>query len=490
MSLSLARIRCRVLFGLVAACSSVPDLKTDPPGGKNDSGVAIDGGDGADDGGERRDSGLGDAGLVLEDGGEITKEDGGTSQQDAGEKPDGGMQPRPDGGSAFIPGTRPSGPLPGEVTLWQLNLSPGTLIPRTGESAIIVGPDGTLVIVDVGAAKHADEVRAAIVELNTQWLTTARGFPRARGPREVEWVILTHFHADHIGAFQTMVTGSDALNITKGVIHRGFVDVGPAVNEADFKEVCEQLRGSLTARNVSLCTASPESACVIGSARAAATGCAGLTRGNLADAADDAAAMPSFIDLGSSARLELLGVNGFMLKNGAPVSAPTFGVTDVNEENARSLIGLVRHGAFRYLFAGDLSGSGAATEPDLESFLVSSAPQVFGTLGMDVTHANHHARKTSSNASYVAAAAPADGKSRSVLAGINAAYVNSPHQEVIDAWTQSGRLAQGKLFVTEGGPLAGTGAGLLDAKGRVTVQTIQGGDGYWVNEFAYPSVRR
>lgn len=404
---------------------------------------------------------------------------------DAGEV-DGGT----DAGAAvpFDAGVRPAGPIFGELTVWQLELPTG-LIPKSGEAAVLVGPDGTLVLIDVGNSNHDDEVRAAVRELNTQWLTPARGY-RARAPLEVDWVLLTHFHADHIGAFDALTSGAEPLLITGGVVHRGFVDVGPAVNETDFEQVCTRLRGPLASRSFGLCTAAPEAPCVVGPARAPATGCPGLTLGDLGTPADDAARQPSFIALGGGARLELLGGSAFMLRQGVPTAAPAFGVSDVNEENARSVVGLVRHGPFRFLFAGDLSGSGAATEPDLESFLVQSAPDVFGALGLDVTHANHHARKTSSNARYVAAAAPADGRARSVLAGINAAYVNSPHQETIDAWTSGGRLGDGRLFVTRRAPAAGVGTWLVDVGGRVVVQTVDSGGGYWVHDRAAPSVRR
>lgn len=380
--------------------------------------------------------------------------------------------------------TPPSGPTPGEVTFWQLDLPPGPLA-RTGEAGILIGADGTLVLIDVGNSNHDDDVRAAVSELNTQWLTPARGY-RQRGELEVEWVLLTHFHADHIGAFDALAS---QLTITRGVIHRGFVDVGAGTNESDFSALCNQLRGALASKNLALCTASPESACAI-TARAPATSCPGLTRGELFDPGDDGTADPSFLDLGSGARLELLGANGFMLQGRTPVASAAFGVTDVNEENARSLVMLVRHGAFRFLLAGDLSGSGQPTEPDLESFVVSSAPDVFAGGGLDVTHANHHARKTSSNPNWVNAAAPADGRARNVLAGINAAYVNSPHQETLDAWTAGGRLGAGRVVVTHRAPLAGDAPALLDVNGRAVLQTVQHGAGYWLAGSAYESVRR
>ncbi len=387
----------------------------------------------------------------------------------------------------FDAGTQPAGPTRGELTYWQLDLPVG-VIPKIGEAGVLVGPDGTLVVIDVGNSNHDDEVRAAVRELNTQWLTPARGYPRTRGALEVDWVILSHFHADHIGAFEKL-TSTDPLTITGGVIHRGFVDVGGATNASDFTALCNTLRGALAAKNVSLCTAAPESACTI-STRAPATGCPGLLRGDLARADDDASMEPSFISLGDGARLELLGANGFAVQGRTVVAGPSFGVTDTNEENGRSVVGLVRHGAFRFLFAGDLSGSGAAGEPDVESFIASSNAATLGTLGVDVAHANHHARKTSSNVNWVQAAAPLDGKARNVIAGINTAYVNSPHQETLDAWLSGNRLGDGRFVVTKRAPAAGTSPLLVDVNGRLVFQTVQSGDGYWLQARAFPSVRR
>ncbi|MBL8917792.1 MAG: MBL fold metallo-hydrolase [Myxococcaceae bacterium] len=431
-------------------------------------------------------------GLVMIGGGS----GGGLAQPgDAGAGDDGGADAGADAGTIgkgpFDAGTNaPAGPSPGEVTYWQLELPPGVLpFPRSGEAAALVGPDGTLVLIDVGNSNHDDEVRAAVRELNTQWLTPARGYARPRAPLEVDWVILTHFHADHIGAFAPLTSGAEPLSITKGVIHRGFVDVGPATNASDFQDVCTALRGPLAAKNVGLCTASPESACSI-SVRAPASGCPGLLLGDLSRADDDAALEPTFLALGGGARLELLGAGAFARQGRAVVAGPSFGVTDTNEENGRSVVGLVSHGAFRLLFAGDLSGSGAAGEPDVESFIVASHATHFGGVGVDVAHANHHARKTSSNTAWVTAAAPSDGRARNVIAGINTAYVNSPHQETLDAWLMGDRLGGGRFVVTRRAPAAGTSPLLIDADGRVTLQTVERGDGYWLGARAFASVRR
>ncbi len=75
-------------------------------------------------------------------------------------------------------------------------------------------------------------------------------------------------------------------------------------------------------------------------------------------------------------------------------------------------------------------------------------------------------------------------------AGINDAHVNSPHQETLDAWTQGGRLAGGRVVVTKRAPLGGTATELFDANGRVVLQTVQAGDGYWLEGRAFEAVRR
>jgi hypothetical protein len=265
--------------------------------------------------------------------------------------------------------------------------------------------------------------------------------------------------------------------------------VGPATNASDFSTICQALRGPLTSKNVALCTGAPESACSI-AGRAPASGCPGLLLGDLGSPADDGLGRASFIDLGRGARLELLAAGGFARQGAVVAQGPSFGVTETNEENARSVVGLVSHGAFRFLFAGDLSGSGAAGEPDLESFVVQSHRLHFGALGVDVAHANHHARKTSSNSTWISASAPSDGRTRHVIAGITTAYLNSPHQEVLDGWLSANRLGDGQFYVTKRPPLGATHPALVDVSSRVTLQTIQGGDGYWLMDRAWPSVRR
>lgn len=397
----------------------------------------------------------------------------------------------------FDPGPKPTTklePVFGELTIIQLDLPPGITV-RIGESAIIVGPDGTTVLVDVGNSAHDDEVRAALKDLNTNALTPARGFP-ARGAMDVDYVLVTHFHGDHVGAFEQLLGGDEPLVIKKGVIHRGWVDVGSAVNENDFTFFCETLQGTMKAKDMGLCSAATPAPCSDFASNVPATNCDGLLKGDLAKPEDDGAKKPSFVDLGGGARLDLLAANGWVLAGDKVVAAPAFGHEDTNEENGRSLAGMISYGAFRYHFAGDMTGTGQSTEPDIESLLVTQSASVYGALGVDVAHANHHARRTSSNASFIAKLAPKDGKARNVVAGVNGAYLGSPYEEVLTGWADDDRLATGLFWLTGTSVGGASHPKMVNAEGQVIVATIQKGDGYWVQAAkdlrteGFPAVRR
>jgi len=386
--------------------------------------------------------------------------------------------------AVFDPGPEPTSPMTpvfGELTIIQLDVTSPTL--TLGESAIIVGPDGTIALLDVGGVRHDDDVRDAVMELNTVHLTPANGYP-ARTALQVEWMIITHFHGDHVGSFEDlMVTASSPLTITKGIVHRGFVDLGAAMNEGHYETFCTAMRGSLTSVDVPLCETSETPSCVFGNLTGAhaATGCPGLHVGDLDDPADDTAGAPTFLDLGGGARLTLVAANAHVSNGTSAVAAPAFGHSDGNQENARSLAGVISHGDFRYHFGGDMTGAGTTAAPDIESHLINVAGATFyGALGVDVAHVHHHVRRTSSNATLIDGLAPNDGKSRNAVGGISAGHANSPHLETLEAWAGNNRLRDGRIWVTRVATLGDTHARQVEADGNVIVQTIQAGLGYRV----------
>ena len=399
----------------------------------------------------------------------------------------------------FMPGPEPVSPIDavaGELTIYQLDLPAGITV-RIGESEIIVGPDGTLVLLDVGNASHEDELREEIQRLNTQVLTPARGFSQ-RAPLQVDWVVITHFHGDHVGALPDLLAGSAPLQITHGVIHRGWVDVGDALNPAAFQATCELLRGPAVALDRPLCTSATLAPCAQSAWTSAypASACPGLSHGDLTTTADDGAGAASFIPLGNGARVVLIGADAVFSDGHDLVPAASFGHEQNGQENARSLVGLIEHGWFRYHFAGDLTGEGNEESPDVESQLVAiSGTAWYGPRGVDVVHAHHHVRKTSSNPAFVAMATPVDGRSRNVIGGISEAYVLSPYAAVLAAFADVMRLGSGWIWVPRAAAGGATHARLDVASGPVILQTIQEGRGYriqaagsTVHSRAFPSV--
>ncbi len=400
----------------------------------------------------------------------------------------------------FAPGTAPKTrlwPISGE--LWIAQLGVDSFIPKMGEAAVVVGPDGTIVLVDVGNDKHAKQVRELIETLNTKWLTPARGYP-VRTKRQVEWLLLTHWHADHVGGVQELLT-DDPLTVTKGVIHRGWVDVGGGFKAKTWDPICKLLRGKLAKLDVPMCTPAKLPACDLDGASGhhPAVACDGLRNGDLLDATGDNSGTPGYLDLGAGARLTLLAADGWIGGGKQLDPAPAMGYDDTNQENARSLVGLVSHGDFRYHFGGDLTGKGTADEPDVETRLVKHVgPGHWHSHGVDVAHAHHHARKTSNNAALIDALSPKDGRSRNVVAGVSKLHVGSPQDEVVKRWTDGGRLGKGRFwttFTTFTSAKPADFPALVDADGDVLLRTVQKGIGYWMQApeqglaIAYESVR-
>lgn len=400
----------------------------------------------------------------------------------------------------FDPGpvpTEPLRPVPGELSLHQLQLDASGFF--LAEAGVIIGPDGTLALLDVGNSIHDDPVREVVRRLNTEDLTPARGYPRQRGELEVDWIIITHWHADHTGGYDNLVHGSDPVTVTKGVVHRGFTDLGSGVTENDYEEVCNSLRGPLVALDFPACTPDVQAPCDVAAASEPhrATRCDGLFLGDLEDPSDDRSGAPSSIALGDGATITFIAAAGHASDGQSALPGPVFGHDDNGFENARSLAGTIAHGSFRYHFGGDLTGRDTPDDPDVETHVAMvAAPVFYGPLGVDVTHVHHHARATSSNETFVDAVAPNDGRSRNAVAGINGGHIGSPQAQTLAEWLDANRLGEGRLWATETTITAADHEHFIAADGPVIVQTVQGGRGYWAQaagdsllSLAYQSVR-
>src|ERR1700752_4605549 len=83
--------------------------------------------------------------------------------------------------------------------------------PEGGKAALFVAPSGETVLVDTGnpVARDTDRIMAMLAEA---------------GVKELDYVILTHYHVDHVGGLQ---------ELAKRVPIKHYVDHGPSVEERE-----------------------------------------------------------------------------------------------------------------------------------------------------------------------------------------------------------------------------------------------------------------
>jgi beta-lactamase superfamily II metal-dependent hydrolase len=306
---------------------------------------------------------------------------------------------------------------PGELVLQQVDLT-GWI----GASTLIVGPDGTSVLVDAGNDRHADDVVEA-VETQT-------------GDTHVDVAILTHWHADHVAGFwDAEERGLDVGTL----VQRGEVGLGSANNgERDQ---------------------------VIGSR-------AWESRLDLCDA--DGCELPVRYDLGEGAWVEIFAAAGSIATDDGVVAFDGELPDKDSSENARSVAGVVGWGDFRYVFAGDLTGGGQGT-PDMEGFYAENLPtSLVPERGADIVQLSHHGIDSSTNDAWVDRLLPDDGHARNAMVGSNNGYLDAPANEVLER--VRGRLSG--VWANRGGAFTGDDDVLHVAEGAVTVTVRDGGAAY------------
>lgn len=237
-----------------------------------------------------------------------------------------------------------------------------------GEAGLIVGPDGTTVLWDVGNDGHADAVREALV--------------RHTGAERADATVISHFHGDHGGALDALFAASVDLG---ELIVRDAVPL-----EASSRDVVDALQGR------------PFSA--------------------LCDAGT--CSLPRHLALGGGAALDLVAANGQVLGEPFPGVLPD----DDDGENARSIVGLLSWGEFVMVLPGDLTGGGKDT-PDVESHVAAGLDT---PASADVVVLGHHGIDSSTNATWVDRWFPDDGGEHHALVGANASYLDAPADEVLD----------------------------------------------------------
>jgi hypothetical protein len=114
--------------------------------------------------------------------------------------------------------TGETGEEPGSLILAQLDCD-GWI----GESMLMVGPDGTSVLLDVGNDGHAARVREAVAALT--------------GGDHVDTIVLTHFHEDQGGGLGELGVTADHL-VSRGPVHLDAVSFPEGAEEADRVDLC------------------------------------------------------------------------------------------------------------------------------------------------------------------------------------------------------------------------------------------------------------
>jgi len=223
-----------------------------------------------------------------------------------------------------------------------------------GGSVLVIGPDGTTVLLEAGdTGKGTNYV---VPYLQSVGINATDG---------LDYMIAGHQHCDHLGGLDE-------------VINAGY-DV----------HVKNYYNGSSTT-----------SSCVTGWNNAAATTTAGSP-----------VSLPvgTVINLGNGATMTCVARNGSIIGGGT---------VSVSDENDRSISLLIQYGGFDYLWDSDLGGgsdtcTGRSTaQTNVQTSVIQAispggANPLITTGGIDLLHVAHHGSESSTNPTYFDAAAPA-----------------------------------------------------------------------------------
>ncbi len=229
---------------------------------------------------------------------------------------------------------------------------------QQGASALIIGPDGTTVLLDAG-----DDGKGAQI---VPYLGLA-GLEPEDG---LDYTIAGHLHDDHVGGFDEVFAAG--YDVRFGNWYNGSQPEDPGTAVTDYLE---------------------------GAGETSAGG-------------PLAAIVGDTIDLGDGAVLTVVASAGVVIGHGF--------VAGAEKENDLSIAVLIQYGGFDYIWASDLGGgdddhacTGRSTgqanveTPLAQAIMPGGTWPLLSDAGVEVLHVNHHGSESSTNSDYVGLLSPA-----------------------------------------------------------------------------------
>lgn len=280
-----------------------------------------------------------------------------------------------------------------------------------GDSTLIVSPTGESVLIDAGPKGAGSNVILPVLE--------------SLGISRLTYIILTHFHEDHMAGIPEVIAGpdgqigsSDDIRIDEGVIDRGEPETIPEAPSFPFYLMAvEGQRKTIRAGDQ--------------------------------------------IELGNYS-VKILAANG-TLPDGTRIE-----LGEPPDENAASIALLIEYSGFKMFVAGDITGGGGSPPyqtPDIETHLAPFVGDI------DVLRVAHHGSKTSTNDTFLSATTP---EIAIISVGDGNDYFH-PHEITIERLINAGTL----VYQTERGWLELAGPNVL---GENIIIEVNDDDSYTVLE--------
>jgi beta-lactamase superfamily II metal-dependent hydrolase len=207
-----------------------------------------------------------------------------------------------------------------------------------GSSELIIGPDGTSILIDAGKDAYG---------------TTVRNFVQSRGVYALDYVLITHNDSDHVGGIDKVILGSYdsiALDVKQAIFHDGEERSGNRDYDQFLSAAIQTSAGKLTQIEPGIA-----------------------------------------IGLGNGARALCVASHGDVI-DGSRFSA--------SDRNDRSPAILIEYRDFDYITAGDLTDGEYDVANALRTY-PSKSYSFLSSEGVDIIHCNHHGSRYSTLPSYV-----------------------------------------------------------------------------------------